>query len=163
MSVIAHFWQSLPCWLIWDRFQVVTSWAELAQLKSGGILGGLARTPHHSKCLSLLIAYFWQILPCWLIWDKFQVVTSWAKLVQLKSGGDFGVSGSDPPPLKMSVIAYFWQSWPCWLIWDKFQVVTSWAELAQLKSGGILGCLARTPHHLKCLSLLISDKVDHAD
>ena len=78
------------------------------------------------------IAYFWQSLPCWLIWDKFQVVTSWAELAQLKSGGDFGVSGSDPPPLKMSVIAYFWQSWSCWLIWNRFQVVTSWAELAHI-------------------------------
>ena len=79
-----------------------------------------------------VIAYFWQSLPCWLIWDRFQVVTSSAELAQLKSGGDFGGSGSDPPPLKMSVIAYFWQSWPCWLIWNRFQVVTSWAELAHI-------------------------------
>ena len=85
---------------------------------------------------------------------------SWASPAE--EWGDFGGSGSDPPPLKMSVIAYFWQSLSCWLIWDRFQVVTSWAELAQLKSGGILGGLARTPHHSKCLSLLISDKVDHA-
>ena len=56
MSVIAYFWQSLPCWLIWDRFQVVTSWAELAQLKSGGILGvwlGPPTTQNVCHCLFL--------------------------------------------------------------------------------------------------------------
>ena len=55
---------------------------------------------------------------------------SWASPAE--EWGDFGGSGSDPPPLKMSVIAYFWQSWPWWLIWNRFQVVTSWAELAHI-------------------------------
>ena len=57
-------------------------------------------------------------------------VMNWANPAE--EWGDFGASGSDPPPLKMSVIAYFWQSWPCWLIWNRFQVVTSWAELAHI-------------------------------
>ena len=61
---------------------------------------------------------------------------------------NFGGSGSDPPPLKMSVIAYFWQSWPCWLIWNRFEVVTSWAELARFYSTLIKG-LSGAPHQKK--------------
>ena len=57
-------------------------------------------------------------------------VMSWA--CPPEEWGDFGMSGSDLPPLKMSVIAYFWQSWICWLIWNRFQVVMSWAELAHI-------------------------------
>ena len=77
---------------------------------------------------------------------------SWA--CPAEEWGDFGGSGSDPAPLKMSVIAYFWQSWPCWLIWNRFQVVTFWAELARFY-GTLIKGLSGAPRQKKCLLIVI--------
>ena len=86
-------------------------------------------------------------------------VMSWASPAE--EWGDFGGSGLDPPPLKMSVIAYFWQSWPCWLIWNRFQVVTLWAELARFY-GTLIKGLSGAPHQKKCLLTDIFSTPYHA-
>ena len=54
MSVIIS--HSFPSWLIWDRFQVVTSWAGLARFY-GTLIKGLSGAPHQKK-KSLLIVIF---------------------------------------------------------------------------------------------------------
>ena len=103
-----YIWDmSLPCWLIWDRFQVVMSWAELAQLKRGRIWGGGGSGSDPSPLKMSVIAYFWQNWPCCLIWNRFQVVTLWAELARFYGTLIKGLSGAPHQKKKSLLIVIF--------------------------------------------------------
>ena len=103
MSVIAFFWQSLPCWLIWDRFQVVTSWAELTRFY-GTLIKGLSGAPHQKKCLLIVILVHLIML---VTLRSVLFVTSWAKLAHI-----FHIYFC-PPPMRTHQQGSGRRSFPC--------------------------------------------------